>query len=73
MNETPVTGRVRVFAEPDYRYGAGELRLVIEHIDRAHPQRYDGETWYEVRGTQVTEAGHPLGPRQVFIRADRLA
>ena len=73
MNETPVSGRVRVFAEPDYRYGAGELRLIIEHIDRAHPQRYDGETWYEVRGTQVTEAGHPLGPRQVFIRADRLA
>ena len=43
MNETPVTGRVRVFAEPDYRYGAGELRLIIEHIDRV-VQSHDRET-----------------------------
>ena len=69
---TAPTGRVLTFAEPDYQYGAGPLKLRVEHIDRANPVRYDGENWYRVDGVQISGNGAELGRRQVLVRGRRL-
>lgn len=61
-----------MFAEPDYRYGVGPVTMRIEHVDRAHPVRYEGETWYEVVGVQIGHNGAELGRRSVLVRARRL-
>lgn len=53
-------------AEPDYAFGAGELHLQVERVDRAHPVTVHGDTWYSVEGVHLTaggvEARPPRGP-----------
>jgi hypothetical protein len=44
----------------------------IEHVDRANPVRYDGETWYPVVGVQIGHNGAGRGRRSVVVRARRL-
>lgn len=65
-------GNVLILSETDYQYGAGSLRLRVDRIDRVHPLYDDGENWYTVEGTQISDAGTDLGPRQVLVRARRL-
>lgn len=64
--------QVRVFAEPDYRYGVGPLLLRIERIDWANPVRYDNEVWYPVEGVEVDRNGSERGRRQALVRGRRL-
>ena len=66
------SGRVVVFAEPDYMYGIGPLTLRIERIDRTNPTRYDGENWYPVVGMRLTADGRELDRREVLVRGRRL-
>jgi hypothetical protein len=66
------TGTVMIFAEPDYQYGIGPLRLRVDRVDRAHPAYYDGEKWFPVEGVQLDAAGHELGRRSVLVRGRRL-
>ena len=58
--------------EPDYAYGTGELRLRVEHVDRAYPIDYHGETRYLVQGMQLSTAGTELGRREVLVRGRQL-
>ncbi len=61
-----------VFAERDYCYGLGLLRLEIERIHWRSPVWYDGEDWYNVEGVEIRGDGVRLGPRQVLVRGSRL-
>jgi hypothetical protein len=61
-----------VFAEADYRYGVGPLKLRVERIDRASATSYDGEIWYPVSGVEVAPDGRELQHREVVVRARRL-
>jgi hypothetical protein len=65
-------GYVVVLLEPDYAYGTGQLRLRVEHVDRAHPVDYHGDTWFQVQGVQLSIAGAELGRREVLVRSRRL-
>jgi hypothetical protein len=70
-----VTGQrspARVFAEADYCYGVGPLRLRADHIDWANPIQYDQDTWYYVDGVESTGSGIELGRRRVLVRGRRL-
>jgi hypothetical protein len=58
--------------ERDYRYGAGELRLRVEAVDRAGAMELDGEAWLPVRGVQLRRDGTEVGPVRVLVRAARL-
>ncbi len=63
-------GTVWIFAEADYRFGAGPLRI---HIDRVlAPLQHDGDLWYEVEGVEISDQGQVIGPRRVTVRASRL-
>jgi hypothetical protein len=53
-------------------YGAGPLALRIDHVDHAHPVRYEGETWLRVEGMQVNTGGADIGRRSALVRARRL-
>ena len=65
--------RVHIFAEEDYRFGAGPLHLTIEGIDWNKPFLQDGEHWYEAHGVEMAENGQVIGRRRVLIRGSRLA
>lgn len=69
-NET--APRVWAFAEPDYRFGAGTLRMTVDRINWSAPLTDDGDLWYEVSGTEVSEDGRIIGPRRTMVRASRL-
>jgi hypothetical protein len=64
--------RVFTFAEEDYRFGAGSLRMTIERIDWDRPFRQDGGNWYEVHGIEVTEDDRVIRRRSVLVRGGRL-
>ena len=65
--------RVYTFAEEDYRFGAGSLRMTVERIDWSKPFLQDGERWFEVVGVEMTWDDRPVGRRQALIRGSRLA
>ena len=65
-------GPIGTFAEPDYRFGAGTLRICIERVDWQHPIVQDGENWYEVEGIELSSDGREIGPRQAVVRGSRL-
>ena len=67
-----VAAPVLLLDERDYQYGRGPLRIRIDHVDRANPISYDGETWFHVTGVQITRDGAAAGPRQVLVRGRRL-
>jgi hypothetical protein len=59
-------------AEADYRFGADTLHLVVDQVRWGTPHEEDGEVWYEVEGTEITDDGRPVGPRSTLVRARRL-
>ena len=61
------------FAESDYCYGKGSLAMRVERVDWAKPVEYDGDTWYEVDGVELTSDGREIGRRQALVRASRLS
>jgi hypothetical protein len=66
-------GPVSTFAEADYRFGSGCLRMAVERVRWAKPLRQDGETWYEVDGGELTCDGREVGRRQAVVKASRLS
>jgi hypothetical protein len=64
---------VSQFAEADYCYGTGSLAMRVERVDWAKPVEYDGDTWYEIDGVEVTSDGREIGRRQALVRASRLS
>ncbi|GAA0471364.1 hypothetical protein Ade02nite_34740 [Paractinoplanes deccanensis] len=68
----PSTGQVWTFAEADYRYGSGPLRIRIDRVLASAPIQQDGEVWYEVEGLEFNDQGTVIGPRRATIRASRL-
>jgi hypothetical protein len=63
---------VWTFVEADYRFGVGDLRMTVDHVEWATPVQQDGETWYEVSGVEVAADGRVVGPRRTVVRASRL-
>lgn len=61
------------FAEADYRFGEGTLRMTVDHVDWSSPLQQDGEIWYEVAGTEFSTDGRVVGPRRTLVRASRLS
>jgi len=64
---------VLVLAERDYLYGAGDLTLRVQRVEREAPIAYDEQSWYYVHGTQLGHDGRELGHRVVVVRGKRLA
>ena len=74
MNRNCVlTYPVRTFAETDYRFGSGPLKMAIEHVDWLTPMLYEDENWYEVYGVEQTLDGREVGRRQALVRGSRLS
>ena len=67
-----LTYPVRTFAETDYRFGSGPLKMAIEEVDWLAPMLYDGENWYEVYGVEQTRDGREVCRRQALVRGSRL-
>ncbi|MDY7087828.1 MAG: hypothetical protein SYR96_22315 [Actinomycetota bacterium] len=65
-------GTIRTFAEEDYRYGTGPLRIRIDRVLAGAPLQHDGDLWYEVEGVEVSDQGRVIGPRRATVRASRL-
>jgi hypothetical protein len=65
-------GHVHVFAEQDYCYGIGALTIKVERIEWDRPVPFDGDTWLEVEGTLIDDAGREGARRQVLVRTRRL-
>lgn len=63
---------VLVLSEPDYTFGAGDLRLRVQQVDRAHPVTHHGDIWYRVEGMQLNTGGTEIGRREVLVRGRRL-
>ena len=57
------------FAESDYCYGIGPLRLRVTRVGWDRPIPHEGDTWLEVQGVVIDPAGHEGEVRQVLIRA----
>jgi len=69
---TTPAGNVIRLSESDYCFGQGPLTIRLDHIDRANPVRYAGDTWYRVEGMQVATNGAEIGRREVLVRRRRL-
>ncbi|MBM2618354.1 hypothetical protein JIG36_22595 [Actinoplanes sp. LDG1-06] len=65
-------GTLWTFAEEDYRYGTGPLRMHINRVLAGSPLQHDGDLWYEVEGVEVSDQGQVVGPRRATVRASRL-
>jgi hypothetical protein len=65
-------GRTIEFAERDYRFGVGSLRLRVERVDATERVQYDGEDWVMVEGVEIGANGSERGHRRVLVRAERL-
>lgn len=63
---------VLVLSEPDYAFGAGDIRLRVEQVDRAHSVIHHGDIWYQVQGMQLNTGGAEIGRREVLVRGRRL-
>jgi hypothetical protein len=64
---------VHTFAEADYRFGIGPLRMTVDHVDWSNPVIHDGENWYEIAGIEVTSDGRQISPRQALVKGSRLS
>ena len=60
------------FAESDYCYGVGPIRLRLVRVDFTKPIPHDGDTWIGVRGIVVDRAGREGAEREMLIRAGRV-
>jgi hypothetical protein len=60
------------FAEADYRYGKGPLRLRVVRVEWARSIACEGDTWLETEAVEVDDDGREGAHRQLLIRAERL-
>ncbi|GAA0916248.1 hypothetical protein [Virgisporangium aurantiacum] len=66
-----VVSQTLIFAEPDYMYGAGNLRLRVERVSTRR-FIHDNDTWVMVEGVEIGWDGAPRDLRQVAVRASEL-
>jgi hypothetical protein len=64
---------VRIFAEMDYCFGTGPLKMAVEHVDWSNPVQYGDENWYEVDGIEQTADGRPVCRRRALVKGSRLS
>ena len=64
---------VWTFADSDYRFGSGPLRMTVDRVDWTKPMQRDGQTWYEVFGQEMSTDGRVVGPRWATVKASRLS
>ncbi|WP_045746718.1 hypothetical protein [Actinoplanes rectilineatus] len=57
------------FAESDYCYGIGPVRLRLLEVNWAKPVPHDGDTWLGVRGVVIDPSGREGAIREMLIRA----
>ena len=60
------------FAESDYCYGVGPIRLRLVRVDWAKPIPHEDDTWLGVRAVVVDRAGREVAVREMLIRAGRV-
>ncbi|BBH65211.1 hypothetical protein ACTI_18960 [Actinoplanes sp. OR16] len=60
------------FAEADYCYGVGPIRLRMLHVDWSRPVPHEGDTWFGVRAVVVDGSGRSGEVREMLIRAGRM-
>ncbi len=58
------------FAESDYRWGKGTLRLRLVHVEWSRVVACEGDTWLETVGVVIDAAGREGARRQYLIRAE---
>ena len=60
------------FAEADYCYGVGPIRIRLVRVDWSRPVPHEGDTWLGVHGVVIDEAGREGAVREMLIRAGRV-
>ena len=60
------------FAESDYCYGIGPIRLRLERVNWAQPIPHEGDYWLGVRGVVIDRSGREGAVREMLIRAARV-
>ena len=60
------------FAESDYCYGVGPIRLRLVRVDWDKPIPHEDDTWLGVRAVVVDRAGREVAVREMLIRAGRV-
>ncbi len=63
---------VQEFAETDYCYGVGTLTMKVDRVCWDRPVPHEGDTWLEVDGLVIDQAGRESERRHVLVRAGRL-
>ncbi|MET0522475.1 MAG: hypothetical protein ABW156_10970, partial [Jiangellaceae bacterium] len=63
---------VHEFAEGDYRWGKGTLRLRLVHVEWSTVVTFENDTWLETEGVVIDPAGREGARRQYLIRAERI-
>lgn len=58
------------FAEGDYRWGKGTLRLRLVHVEWSTVFTCQGDAWLETEGVVIDSAGREGDRRQYLIRAE---
>ncbi|PRX20365.1 hypothetical protein CLV67_108163 [Actinoplanes italicus] len=57
------------FAESDYCYGIGPIRLRLEWVNWSQPIPHEGDYWLGVRGVVIDQYGQDGAVREMLIRA----
>jgi hypothetical protein len=60
------------FAETDYRWGKGTLRLRLVHVEWSRVVAFEGDSWLETEGVVIDAEGHEGDRRQYLIRAESI-
>jgi hypothetical protein len=60
------------FAETDYRWGNGTIRLRLVHVEFSTVVAHEGDSWLETEGVEIDSAGREGDRRQFLIRAERV-
>lgn len=69
---SPIVGETYLLKEPDYRFGTGPLLVRVARV--IAPVEFDTEVWWQVEALcRPPGADMPGQPRELYIRADRLA
>jgi len=57
------------FAESDYCYGIGPIRLRLQRVNWAQPIPHEGDMWFGVRGVVIDRLGREGAVREMLVRA----
>ncbi|MEV0899729.1 hypothetical protein [Actinoplanes sp. NPDC049802] len=57
------------FAESDYCYGIGPIRVRLVRVNRARPIPHEGDVWLGVRAIVIDRFGREGAVREMLVRA----